>query len=71
MTRDGILVGPSYELAEGMVHAGFEVTLAGGMATAAEIRQIRRCGASGCIIGSALYTGMLSLSEALEAARVD
>lgn len=71
VTRDGILVGPSHELAASMVRAGFDVTIAGGIATADDIRHIRRSGAAACIIGSALYTGMLSLSEALEAARAD
>lgn len=71
VNRDGILVGPSYELITRMSDEGFDVTIAGGVATPEDIRRVRQSGATACIIGKALYSGMLSLGDALEAARVD
>ena len=52
-----------------MTGEGFRVIVAGGVATIGDIRMIREIGAAGCIIGSALYEGALSLPQALEAAR--
>jgi len=71
VNRDGILGGPSFDLTRQMIAAGFEVTVAGGVATAKDVRRVKESGAAGCIIGSALYTQMLSLRKALEAARAD
>lgn len=69
VTRDGVLMGPGLEAARRVIEAGFDVIIAGGVATADDIARIRDAGAAGCIIGSALYSGKLSLPEALETAR--
>jgi phosphoribosylformimino-5-aminoimidazole carboxamide ribotide isomerase len=69
--RDGVLAGPSEALAQRMVSEKFEVIVAGGIASVADIARIRDVGAAGCIIGRALYTGSISLPDALEAARAD
>ena len=69
VARDGTLSGPGYELARRMTGEGFRVIIAGGVATIGDIVTLREMGAAGCIIGSALYTGALSLAKALEAAR--
>jgi len=39
------------------------------VATVDDVIRIRETGAAGCIIGSALYGGLLSLPDAIEAAR--
>ena len=49
--------------------AGRPVIAAGGIGSAAQIRELRAAGAAGAILGRALYEGTLSLSDALEAAR--
>jgi phosphoribosylformimino-5-aminoimidazole carboxamide ribotide isomerase len=69
VTRDGILSGPSQELAARMVSAGFLVISGGGVATLDDVIRIRDTGAAGCIIGSALYGGMLTVPDAIAAAR--
>ncbi len=69
VARDGTLAGSGYALARRMTGEGFRVIVAGGVATIGDIRMIREIGAAGCIIGSALYEGALSLPQALEAAR--
>ncbi|MGD2215109.1 MAG: 1-(5-phosphoribosyl)-5-[(5-phosphoribosylamino)methylideneamino] imidazole-4-carboxamide isomerase [Gemmatimonadales bacterium] len=67
--RDGTLIGPSLDLARRMISAGFLVIVGGGVATVDDVMTIRRTGAAGCIIGTALYGGMLLLPEAIEAGR--
>lgn len=69
VTRDGLLIGPALKLARRIIREGFLVILAGGVATVDDVIRIRETGATGCIIGSALYGGLLSLSDAIEAAR--
>ncbi len=67
--RDGTLIGPNFDLARRMISEGFLVVLAGGVGTADDVSMIRRTGAAGCVIGTALYGGMLALPEAIEAGR--
>jgi phosphoribosylformimino-5-aminoimidazole carboxamide ribotide isomerase len=69
VTRDGILIGPSYELAERLVMEGFQVIISGGIATVDDIARIRATRATGCIVGSALYGGLLTVEAANAAAR--
>ena len=69
VTRDGVLMGPGLEAARRIIDAGFDVIIAGGIATTEDIARVCDSGAAGCIIGSALYSGRLSLREALETAR--
>lgn len=71
VSRDGILAGPSLELTRRMVGEGFQVIAAGGVTTGNDVARLREVGAAGCIIGSALYTGALTLAAALEAAGAD
>jgi phosphoribosylformimino-5-aminoimidazole carboxamide ribotide isomerase len=68
VTRDGLLIGPGVELARRIIGEGFLVMLGGGVATVDDVIRIRDTGAAGCIIGSALYGGLLSLPDAIEAA---
>jgi len=69
VTRDGLLIGPGLELARWIIAQGFLVILAGGVATVDDVIRIRDTGVAGCIIGSALYGGLLSLPDAIEAAQ--
>lgn len=71
VARDGTLAGPGYDLAERLIAEGFEIIVAGGIATAEDIRRIRELGASGCIVGTAFYEGRLTVADALEAANAD
>ncbi len=43
------------------------VIVSGGVSCAADVRHLKSLGAGGCVLGSALYSGKLSLTEALEA----
>jgi phosphoribosylformimino-5-aminoimidazole carboxamide ribotide isomerase len=72
IARDGMLTGPDAEatwrLAE---ETGLRVIASGGVASLDDIRALRAMGASGVegvIIGQALYTGAISLPDALSVA---
>ena len=43
------------------------VLVSGGVSSAADVRAVKALGAGGCILGSALYSGKITLQEALEA----
>lgn len=66
---DGMLGGHDME-AFGAVAAatGAPVIAAGGISSAGDIRALRAAGASGAVLGRALYGGRITLREALEAA---
>ncbi len=69
--RAGLQTGPSTSLTAQMVAEGFDVIAAGGISSVEDVARVRETGAAGCIIGRALYTGAVSLPEAMEAARAD
>lgn len=69
VTRDGTLGRPNVEGARRVVEAGFRTLAAGGISSPEHLRALRRAGAHGAVVGSALYEGEMTLAEALEAAR--
>ena len=44
------------------------VVIAGGVTSSQDVRCLKELGAAGCVLGSALYSGKITLKEALEAA---
>jgi phosphoribosylformimino-5-aminoimidazole carboxamide ribotide isomerase len=65
IATDGMLAGPNLAALEEMIRAvKLPVVASGGIATAADLRQVARIGADGCIVGRALYDGGLSLADA-------
>ncbi|MEA5037697.1 1-(5-phosphoribosyl)-5-[(5-phosphoribosylamino)methylideneamino] imidazole-4-carboxamide isomerase [bioreactor metagenome] len=44
------------------------VIIAGGVTSSQDVRCLKELGAAGCVLGSALYSGKITLKEALEAA---
>ncbi len=57
--RDGTGRGPDLDLVAEWLAEGFQVTAAGGIRGAEDIRALRRIGAAGVIVGRALYDGSL------------
>lgn len=69
ISKDGMLEGPNLEaLREVIAAVPLPVLASGGVTTLEDVRQVRRAGAAGCIIGRALYEGKLNLEAALQAA---
>ncbi len=72
VSRDGTMTGPNLEPALKVAAAGLMVTISGGIASTEHVAEIARCaratrGIVGMVIGRALYTGALSLPEAIRA----
>jgi len=67
--RDGMLQGPDLAGLRQVVAAGLRTVASGGVTTALDIRAAAAIpGVSGVILGRALYTGRISLQDALAAA---
>jgi len=67
--RDGTLSGPNLEaLSELMRVTGKPVIAAGGVSNLENLKDLKRIGVEGAIIGQALYTGNIDLKEALKMA---
>jgi phosphoribosylformimino-5-aminoimidazole carboxamide ribotide isomerase len=62
----GIALEPVLMLLE---QANVPVVASGGISSSEDVRALRDAGVAGAVLGSALYAGKLSLSEALEASR--
>ncbi|MFM8378344.1 MAG: 1-(5-phosphoribosyl)-5-[(5-phosphoribosylamino)methylideneamino]imidazole-4-carboxamide isomerase [Planctomycetia bacterium] len=68
IATDGTLGGPNLAALRDMVNAvKLPVVASGGIATAADLVQVAKVGAAGCIVGRALYDGGLSLTAAATA----
>jgi phosphoribosylformimino-5-aminoimidazole carboxamide ribotide isomerase len=68
IATDGMLAGPNLTALGEMIGAvRLPVIASGGIANAEDLRQVARCGASGCIVGRALYDGGLFLADAAAA----
>jgi phosphoribosylformimino-5-aminoimidazole carboxamide ribotide isomerase len=61
---EGVNPAPTTELVEAV---NIPVIAAGGVTTVADVKAIKQTNAAGAVIGSALYTGRISLSEAIRA----
>lgn len=71
IARDGMLSGINVETTREIAEAsGLKVTASGGVATLADVhavKQLEQYGVDSLIIGKALYEGIFTLEEALEA----
>lgn len=72
IARDGMLTGINLEATRAIAEAsGIHVTASGGVATLADIyavKELEEYGVDSVIVGKALYEGVFTLEEALEAA---
>ncbi len=67
---DGMLKGPNVEATQDIIEAvPANVIASGGVTSLTDIEALKKIGASGAIIGRALYTGDLSLSDAINEAQ--
>jgi phosphoribosylformimino-5-aminoimidazole carboxamide ribotide isomerase len=69
ISRDGTLSEPNYEAYSELVASAptMAVIASGGVSGVAQLKRLRDIGVEGAIVGKALYSGALSLSEALQA----
>ena len=67
---DGMLKGPNVEATQAIIAAvTANVIASGGVTSLTDIEALKKIGASGAIIGRALYTGDLVLSDAINTAQ--
>lgn len=73
IARDGMLTGVNVEATAALAReTGLRVIASGGVASLADLTRLKAqagAGIEGVIIGQALYTGAISLPEAIQAAR--
>jgi phosphoribosylformimino-5-aminoimidazole carboxamide ribotide isomerase len=67
--RDGMGSGIDIASAQVLAGLGLEIIASGGVSSLEDIRQVRRAGLDGVIVGRALYEGSFQLEEALELER--
>ena len=66
ISKDGMLSGPNLEGINEMIEkTGLNIIASGGISSLKDLQQIKETGAAGAIIGKALYTGEIRLSDAL------
>ena len=70
ISRDGVLAGSNHDLyAELTKQFPMDLIASGGVSSTEDIRGLRQLGMAGGILGRAYYSGAVSLTEALEAAK--
>jgi len=71
--KDGMLSGPNFAALDKVLGAtGMNVIASGGVSSTDDILKLKKMepkGVTGCIVGKALYEGMLELREAIELAK--
>jgi len=66
ISKDGMMIGPNVDSTKEIVEAtGINIIASGGISTIADMESVESIGASGAIIGKALYQGSLHLKEVL------
>ncbi|NLM71222.1 MAG: 1-(5-phosphoribosyl)-5-[(5-phosphoribosylamino)methylideneamino] imidazole-4-carboxamide isomerase, partial [Synergistaceae bacterium] len=70
--KDGTESGPDVELYRGLKadYPDIEIIAAGGVSSIDDLRVLKNAGLSGVVLGKTLYEGRISLSSALEEARL-
>lgn len=64
--RDGMLQGPNFSgIAEIIENTSLELIASGGISRMEHLLKLKKMGASGAIVGKALYTGDISLGESI------
>lgn len=72
IARDGMLAGPDLHGLRKLVReTGLAVIASGGIATLADLEAAAAAGASGAIVGRALYDGRIDLKEAIRRLEAD
>jgi phosphoribosylformimino-5-aminoimidazole carboxamide ribotide isomerase len=65
ISRDGMMTGPNLEASGALARLGMNVIVSGGVSSMADLYAAHGIGAGGAVIGRALYTGAIDLSEAV------
>jgi phosphoribosylformimino-5-aminoimidazole carboxamide ribotide isomerase len=67
---EGLQQGVRFEPVKRLIdHVGIPVVVAGGVSARSDVAGLRKAGAFGAVLGSALYSGKIKLKDALEECR--
>ncbi|MBO5560592.1 MAG: 1-(5-phosphoribosyl)-5-[(5-phosphoribosylamino)methylideneamino]imidazole-4-carboxamide isomerase [Firmicutes bacterium] len=67
ISKDGMMSGPNIESTKDLIEkTGMNIIASGGVSTMQDIENVKNIGASGVIIGKALFNGALDLKEVIE-----
>ncbi|MCL2618123.1 MAG: 1-(5-phosphoribosyl)-5-[(5-phosphoribosylamino)methylideneamino]imidazole-4-carboxamide isomerase [Defluviitaleaceae bacterium] len=67
--KDGMMRGPNFDATREVVAiGGLDVIAAGGVSSLSDIREMKRTGAGGVIIGKAIYNGAITIKDAVNVA---
>ncbi len=70
VSRDGMMQGPNIPATRALVEAtGMPVTGSGGVSSLIDLRELKKAGCAGAILGKAMYEKAFTLAEALEAVK--
>ena len=70
ISKDGAMQGTNYEMYREIVgRFNIDFIASGGVSTIKDVIKLKETGLAGAIIGKAYYTGAISLSEAIKAAK--
>ena len=70
VSRDGMMQGPNIPATRALVEAtGMPVTGSGGVSSLDDLRELKKAGCAGAILGKAMYEKAFTLAEALEAVK--
>jgi len=67
IVRDGTMAGPDLLLLKAVRESGLDVIASGGIAEISDLAAVADAGASGAIVGRALYEGRFTVAEAMAA----
>lgn len=68
ISKDGLLIGPNFELAKQFISAGFRTIAAGGVSSLENLKELNKLGCFGAITGKAIYEGKIDLHTAQQMA---
>ena len=68
ISKDGALAGTNTGLYREILSMyDLKLIASGGVTTIEDVKELRKCGAYGAILGKAIYNGNIDLSEAIKA----
>lgn len=70
ISKDGMLSGPNLQRTKELVQSvPVPIVAAGGVTTVEDVKNLKKTGVAGAIIGRALYEGAITIPQALQAAK--
>lgn len=67
ISKDGMMEGPNFKIYKDLMNnCSLNIIASGGVSSEGDLKKLRDIGLYGCIIGKALYSGVVDLKEVIE-----